>query len=219
MTQNCLILLTPLKFFCYATCQVINFIHQPCSQEDDKSLMVLWCRSWRGLKLKFIFWWTSLIIEPFGIHKFNISKIILQQRKQHQGTSIHMLDVFKTDLNIQFKEVHIKKMAMRINQRQRKMFVFDKLTVMWRKYRMCLMIHKFQQIRILIHSCELILWWKFYIPFLCLKKIHLWFDKCWIINLCEKFEKRIFPFRGSSWWKRNVNGWSWKWRTKGITWE
>ena len=50
-------------------------------------------------------------------------------------------------------------------------------------------------------------------------KIHLWFDKCWIINLCEKFEKRIFPFRGSSWWKRNVNGWSWKWRRKGITWE
>ena len=75
----------------------------------------------------------------------------------HQVILSHILNVFGIDLNIQFKEVHVKKMTMRINQRLGKMFVFDKLTVMQRKYRMCLMIHKFQQIHILIHSCELIL--------------------------------------------------------------
>ena len=85
-------------------------------------------------------------------------------------------------------------MAISINQRRRKMFVFDKLTVMWRKYRMCLMIHKFQQIRILIHSCELILWWKFYIPFLCLKYSY-GLTNVWSSIFFEKFSaKEYFRF-------------------------
>jgi hypothetical protein len=66
----------------------------------------------------------------FQFHRRQIRGHLKIPTKQHPATSSHMLDVFKIDLNIQFKEVHVKKMAMRINQRRRKMFVFDKLTVM-----------------------------------------------------------------------------------------